>query len=62
MSDLTLSAAIAGVVKFVVLPESELPFDRDELLAEIKAGIERGKRHVLTSVAITEHVCVMYMS
>ncbi|RFY49320.1 6-phosphofructokinase [Salmonella enterica subsp. enterica serovar Enteritidis] len=53
--DLTLSAAIAGGCEFVVLPESELPFDRDELLAEIKAGIERGKRHAI--VAITEHVC-----
>ena len=53
--DLTLSAAIAGGCEFVVLPESELPFNRDELLAEIKAGIERGKRHAI--VAITEHVC-----
>lgn len=53
--DLTLSAAIAGGCEFVVLPESELHFDRNELLAEIKAGIERGKRHAI--VAITEHVC-----
>ncbi|AYA41600.1 6-phosphofructokinase [Xenorhabdus nematophila] len=53
--DLTLSAAIAGGCEFIVLPECETPFDREELLAEIKAGIEKGKRHAI--VAITEHVC-----
>ncbi|KAA1333336.1 6-phosphofructokinase, partial [Escherichia coli] len=53
--DLTLSAAIAGGCEFIVLPENEDPFDREELLAEIKAGIEKGKRHAI--VAITEHVC-----
>ncbi|CDL84120.1 6-phosphofructokinase [Xenorhabdus szentirmaii] len=53
--DLTLSAAIAGGCEFIVLPESETPFDREELLAEIKAGIQKGKRHAI--VAITEHVC-----
>ncbi|MCP9268173.1 6-phosphofructokinase [Xenorhabdus sp. XENO-1] len=53
--DLTLSAAIAGGCEFIVLPENEIPFDREELLAEIKAGIQKGKRHAI--VAITEHVC-----
>ncbi|CAM3839336.1 6-phosphofructokinase [Xenorhabdus thuongxuanensis] len=53
--DLTLSAAIAGGCEFIVLPENEIPFDREELLAEIKVGIQRGKRHAI--VAITEHVC-----
>ncbi|CDL80365.1 6-phosphofructokinase [Xenorhabdus cabanillasii] len=53
--DLTLSAAIAGGCEFIVLPEREIPFDREELLAEIKAGIQKGKRHAI--VAITEHVC-----
>ena len=51
--DLTLSAAIAGVVSSWYCL-NRIPFDRDELLAEIKAGIERGKRHAI--VAITEHV------
>ncbi|CDM91992.1 6-phosphofructokinase [Xenorhabdus bovienii] len=53
--DLTLSAAIAGGCEFIVLPENEILFDREELLAEIKAGIQKGKRHAI--VAITEHVC-----
>ncbi|PHM38605.1 6-phosphofructokinase [Xenorhabdus innexi] len=53
--DLTLSAAIAGGCEFIVLPEREIPFDREELLAEIQAGIQKGKRHAI--VAITEHVC-----
>ncbi|MFS1537351.1 MAG: 6-phosphofructokinase [Candidatus Phlomobacter fragariae] len=50
--DLTLSAAIAGGCEFVVLPE--IPFDKEELLTEIKSGLERGKRHAI--VAITEHI------
>ncbi|UDG81004.1 ATP-dependent 6-phosphofructokinase isozyme 1 [Candidatus Hartigia pinicola] len=53
--DLTLSAAIAGGCEFFVLPENEIKFDREELLSEIKKGIEKGKRHAI--VAITEHVC-----
>ncbi|OAT51676.1 6-phosphofructokinase [Providencia heimbachae ATCC 35613] len=53
--DLTLSAAIAGGCEFLVLPEQEMAFDREELLSEIKRGIEKGKRHAI--VAITEHVC-----
>ncbi len=32
-----------------------MAFDREELLSEIKRGIEKGKRHAI--VAITEHVC-----
>lgn len=39
--DLTLAAAIAGGCEFVVLPEVE--FNREDLVAEIKAGIEKGK-------------------
>lgn len=50
--DLTLSAAIAGGCEFVVLPE--IPFDKEELLTEIKSGLARGKRHAI--VAITEHI------
>ncbi|AWK44278.1 6-phosphofructokinase [Photorhabdus laumondii subsp. laumondii] len=54
--DLTLSAAIAGGCEFIVLPE--VSFSCDELVAEIKAGIDKGKRHAI--VAITEHVCDVY--
>ncbi|WP_063654421.1 6-phosphofructokinase [Candidatus Arsenophonus triatominarum] len=50
--DLTLSAAIAGGCEFVVLPE--IPFDKEELLTEIKSGLARGKRHAI--VTITEHI------
>lgn len=50
--DLTLSAAIAGGCEFVVLPE--IPFDKEELLTEIKSGLSRGKRHAI--VAITEYI------
>lgn len=53
--DLTLSAAIAGGCEYIVLPKQEMEYSRDELVAEIKAGIDRGKRHAI--VAITEHVC-----
>ncbi|MDR0807193.1 MAG: 6-phosphofructokinase [Enterobacteriaceae bacterium] len=51
--DLTLAAAIAGGCEFIVLPEVE--FNRDDLVAEIIAGIEKGKKHAI--VAITEHIC-----
>lgn len=51
--DLTLAAAIAGGCEFVVLPEVE--FNREDLVAEIKAGIAKGKKHAI--VAITEHIC-----
>lgn len=51
--ELTLSAAIAGGCEFVVLPE--VPFNRDDLVTEIKAGILKGKKHAI--VAITEHIC-----
>jgi 6-phosphofructokinase 1 len=50
--DLTLGAAVAGGAEFVVIPEKE--FDEAELLAQIKAGIDKGKKHAL--VAICEHV------
>jgi 6-phosphofructokinase 1 len=51
--DLTLAAAIAGGCEFIVLPEVE--FSREDLVAEIKAGIAKGKKHAI--VAITEHIC-----
>lgn len=33
----------------------EVEFSRDDLVAEIKAGIAKGKKHAI--VAITEHMC-----
>lgn len=48
--DLTLAAAIAGGCEFIATPEVE--FKRDDLVAEIKAGIAKGKKHAI--VAITE--------
>ncbi|MFB6435037.1 MAG: 6-phosphofructokinase [Candidatus Malihini olakiniferum] len=51
--DLTLAAAIAGGCEFIVLPEEE--FKPDDLVDEIKDGIEKGKKHAI--VAITEHIC-----
>ncbi len=39
--DLTLAAAIAGGCEFIAIPEVE--FKRDDLVAEIKAGIAKGK-------------------
>ncbi|MFZ4834710.1 6-phosphofructokinase [Rouxiella sp. Mn2063] len=51
--DLTMAAAIAGGCEFIVIPEVE--FKRDDLVAEIKAGIAKGKKHAI--VAITEHIC-----
>lgn len=41
--DLTLAAAIAGGCEFIVLPEVE--FNREDLVAEIKAGIAKGKKN-----------------
>ena len=51
--DLTLAAAIAGGCEFIMVPEVE--YTRDDLGAEIKAGIAKGKKHAI--VAITEHMC-----
>ncbi len=51
--DLTLSAAIAGGCEFFVIPE--IPYTREELVTEIKAGIAKGKKHAI--VAITELIC-----
>lgn len=51
--DLTLAAAIAGGCEFIMVPEVE--YTRDDLVAEIKAGIAKGKKHAI--VAITEHMC-----
>ncbi|QCI18846.1 6-phosphofructokinase [Buchnera aphidicola] len=51
--DLTLAAAIAGGCEFIVLPE--IKYTKEELVSEIKTGIERGKKHAI--VAITEYIC-----
>ncbi|QCI18282.1 6-phosphofructokinase [Buchnera aphidicola (Aphis nasturtii)] len=51
--DLTLAAAIAGGCEFIVLPE--IKYTKEELVLEIKAGIEKGKKHAI--VAITEYIC-----
>ncbi|WP_348769314.1 6-phosphofructokinase [Buchnera aphidicola] len=51
--DLTLAAAIAGGCEFIVLPE--IKYSKEELVLEIKAGIEKGKKHAI--VAITEYIC-----
>jgi len=50
--DLTLRAAVAGGIEFVVIPEKK--FDEADLLARIQAGIDKGKKHFL--VAICEHI------
>lgn len=51
--DLTLAAAIAGGCEFIVLPE--IKYTKEELVAEIKVGIAKGKKHAI--VAITEYIC-----
>ncbi|CAL4322166.1 6-phosphofructokinase [Buchnera aphidicola] len=51
--DLTLAAAIAGGCEFIVLPE--VKYIKEDLVKEIKAGIEKGKKHAI--VAITEYIC-----
>ncbi|ANI29742.1 6-phosphofructokinase [Yersinia entomophaga] len=51
--DLTLAAAIAGGCEFIAIPE--VPFNPDDLVCEIKAGIAKGKKHAI--VAITEKLC-----
>lgn len=50
--DLTLRAAVAGGIEFVVVPERK--FVEAELIDQIKNGIKKGKKHML--VAICEHV------
>ncbi|QJC38411.1 6-phosphofructokinase [Enterobacteriaceae endosymbiont of Donacia fulgens] len=51
--DLTLSAAIAGGCEFIVLPE--VNYNQEDLVKEIKIGIEKGKKHAI--VLITEFIC-----
>ncbi|OSM94247.1 MULTISPECIES: 6-phosphofructokinase [Lonsdalea] len=51
--DLTLAAAIAGGCEFIVVPEVD--FKKEDLVAEIKGGIAKGKKHAI--VAITELMC-----
>ena len=50
--DLTLRAAVAGGIEFVVVPEKD--YNEAELIAQIKTGIAKGKIHML--VAVCEHV------
>ncbi|WP_435237293.1 6-phosphofructokinase [Psychromonas sp. PT13] len=50
--DLTLRAAVAGGIEFIVVPEKE--YNKAEFIAQIKEGITRGKKHLL--VAVCEHV------
>ncbi|MGB5445380.1 MAG: 6-phosphofructokinase [Psychromonas sp.] len=50
--DLTLGAAVAGGIEFVVIPEKE--YHEADLINQVKAGIEKGKTHML--IAICEHV------
>ena len=50
--DLALAGALAGGAEFVVVPERG--FDKAALLAQIEAGIARGKRHAL--VVVCEHM------
>ncbi|QJC28477.1 6-phosphofructokinase [Enterobacteriaceae endosymbiont of Plateumaris consimilis] len=51
--DLTLAAAIAGGCEFIVLPE--IPYNQNDLVDEIKLGIDKGKKHAI--VLITEYIC-----
>lgn len=55
--DLTLAAAIAGGCEFIVVPEVE--FNREDLVAEIKAGIAKGKN---TLSSLSPNICVMLMN
>ncbi len=48
--DLTLMASIAGGCEYLVTPETGL--DKEQLIAKIKEGIYRGKKHAI--IAITE--------
>ncbi len=50
--DLTMGAAVAGGAEFVVIPEKG--YDEAELLAQVKAGIAKGKKHAI--IAMCEHV------
>ena len=50
--DLTLGAAVAGGAEFVVIPEKG--YDEADLLAQIQAGIDKGKKHAI--IAMSEHV------
>ncbi|MFT5880007.1 MAG: 6-phosphofructokinase 1 [Moritella sp.] len=50
--DLTLGAAVAGGAEFVVIPEKG--YDEADLLNQIKAGIDKGKKHAI--IAMCEHV------
>lgn len=50
--DLTMGAAVAGGAEFVVIPEKG--YDEADLLAQIQAGIDKGKKHAI--IAMCEHV------
>lgn len=50
--DLTMGAAVAGGAEFVVIPEKG--YDEADLLSQIQAGIDKGKKHAI--IAMCEHV------
>ena len=53
--DLTLRAAVAGGIEFVIVPEKT--YSEESLQAQIKEGIAKDKKHML--VAICEHVLML---
>jgi len=55
--DLTVWASIAGGAEYLIIPEKG-KFKLENLLNQIEAGIERGKKHAI--VAITEHTTDVY--
>jgi len=55
--DLAVWAAIAGGAEYLIIPENG-EFSEENLINQIEAGIERGKKHAI--VAITEHMTDVY--
>ncbi len=56
--DLTLAASIAGGCEFIVLPE--IPYTREELVEEIKAGIAKGKNTPLWPLPNTSVISTIW--
>ena len=50
--DLALWAGVGGGTEYIIVPE--VGFNKDEILAALKVGDERGKKHAI--IVITEHV------
>ncbi len=48
--DLTLTSAIAGGCEYIITPEK--PWTKEELIIELKKGMEKGKKHAI--IALTE--------